>query len=374
MLSKQNILKYISNLPGWTTSKKIVVIESDDWGSIRMSSLDSFEKLRQAGVNVDGGDSKRYNSNDTLATSEDLDALFNVLVRFNDKNGNYPVFTAISLTSNPDFERIAGSDFQEYHSELFTSTLEKYNRADAYEYWVQGAKEGLFVPELHGREHLNVTSWMRALKVRDEHTMLAFNHGVWGIRRTSKNAINYQAAFDVQYPGDELSQVDILKKAIDNFEVLHDRRARYFVPPNGPFSNHLLKTLQDGGIKFLSTAKIHNEPLGNGLYRKHFRVLGGVTGELCFITRNAFFEPNAEGDQYSLKNCLKDISIAFALRKPVVLSTHRANYIGSLNRNNRVNSLNQLSELLNSIIKLYPDVEFLTSTELGRLITLDSAS
>lgn len=42
----------IANLFGWCTNKKIVVIESDDWGSIRMPSLSSFEKLEKLGLDL----------------------------------------------------------------------------------------------------------------------------------------------------------------------------------------------------------------------------------------------------------------------------------------------------------------------------------
>ena len=38
---KQNIL----NIPGWRTNRKIIVLESDDWGSIRMSSKQVFDKF-----------------------------------------------------------------------------------------------------------------------------------------------------------------------------------------------------------------------------------------------------------------------------------------------------------------------------------------
>ena len=50
---KQNVSRNLSNLPGWRTKRHIVVIESDDWGSIRMSSKESFHKLKQARIDVD---------------------------------------------------------------------------------------------------------------------------------------------------------------------------------------------------------------------------------------------------------------------------------------------------------------------------------
>ena len=37
--------KIITNIKGWRTNRKIVVIESDDWGTIRMSSKEAFNSL-----------------------------------------------------------------------------------------------------------------------------------------------------------------------------------------------------------------------------------------------------------------------------------------------------------------------------------------
>ena len=39
---RNKLAKYYINLRGWKTNRKIVVIESDDWGSIRMASLKSY--------------------------------------------------------------------------------------------------------------------------------------------------------------------------------------------------------------------------------------------------------------------------------------------------------------------------------------------
>ena len=55
----KNLLKNISNLPGWRTNRKIVVIESDDWGSIRMPSLTIFEKFALKGLDLTSGDALR---------------------------------------------------------------------------------------------------------------------------------------------------------------------------------------------------------------------------------------------------------------------------------------------------------------------------
>jgi hypothetical protein len=67
--------------------------------------------------------------------------------------------------------------------------------------------------------------------------------------------------------------------------------------------------------------------------------------------------------------CLKEISIAFKWNKPAVISTHRVNYIGALYKENRENGLRKLSTLLKQIVRIWPDAEFITSAELGEIIS-----
>ena len=115
--NKATIIRNISNIPGWITRKRIIVFESDDWGSIRMPSRNVFDILVKAGVDLISGDSHRYNLYDSLATSDDLAALFETLKSVKDKNGNPCVFTPISLVANPDFEKIKLSGLKN----IFTS-------------------------------------------------------------------------------------------------------------------------------------------------------------------------------------------------------------------------------------------------------------
>jgi hypothetical protein len=85
------------------------------------------------------------------------------------------------------------------------------------------------------------------------------------------------------------------------------------------------------------------------------------------LTRNCIFEPSEEGKDW-VDSCIRDIKIAFRMRKPAVISTHRVNYIGALEENNRARGLKQLDELLGAVTKRWPDVEFITSDQLGDII------
>jgi len=88
-----------------------------------------------------------------------------------------------------------------------------------------------------------------------------------------------------------------------------------------------------------------------------------------FLIRNAIFEPALlDSADDPVRNCLKDISIAFRMKKPAVICTHRLNYVGFLDENNRDKNLKMLQELLDSILEKWPEVEFMNSVQLGLLI------
>ncbi|MEL1243414.1 polysaccharide (de)acetylase [Flavobacterium sp. DGU11] len=366
MLSK--LIKNFSNLPGWRSNRKIVVIESDDWGSIRMSSNEAYQNLVKAGLSVDKGHGGRYNRYDTLASKEDLTALFETLSSVKDSNNKSAKMTAVSLVANPDFDKIKAGNFQQYHYEPFTKTLERYNKADAFPLWKEGREANVFVPEFHGREHLNIQAWLRALKSGDSEALVAFDNNIWGYNRKD-GKIGFQAAFDLELASDLAMQKEVVKDGLALFEKLHGVKAQFFVPPNGPLNNELEKVAADSGIIYMSSPKVQVEPLGEGKTKKNFRHIGKKNSHgQTYITRNAFFEPSGSSKD-EVNNCLYEIETAFKWKKPAVISSHRINFIGSLDVTNRDKGLEQLHKLLTAIVKKWPDVEFMTSSELGDIIT-----
>ena len=365
------ILKTISNIPGWNTKRKLVVLESDDWGSIRMHSTEVFNNLIKAGIDLLSDEGFRYNKYDSLASSEDLELLFEVLSSVKDSYGNTAVLTPVSVVANPDFAKIQQSDFTEYHYEPFTESLKRYKGCeDSFKLWQEGINNRLFKPQFHGREHLNVKVWMRALMRDHKNTMLAFNNGIWGITTANDPEIKleFQAAFDFIDPGDLQYQREVIIAGLDLFEELFGYRASYFVPPNGPFSSKLEIVCFNEGIKLLSVPKLQFEPMGSGRTRKRIHWFGqkSKTG-LTYITRNCFFEPGQPGPDW-VDSCLNQIATAFRWHKPAIISSHRVNYIGALYKENRDTGLRQLELLLNQIMKAWPDAELITSAELGEII------
>lgn len=363
----------ISNIPGWRTKRHIVVIESDDWGSVRMSSKEAFERMLKLGMPVDRS---HYNMYDSLECNDDMEQMFETLTKFKDSTGRHPVITGVNVVANPDFEKIKENNFTEYVFEPYTETCKKYlNHDRVYDLWKEGIDKRLMVPIFHGREHLNAQFWMRALQAQNKSTLIGFENGVTGMPGIKGERLpDFQAAFQIETTNDLIYQKEVLKTGLNLFEELYGYKSRYFVPTNGPFNNTLEEDLNELGVKYINTGKKQKEPLGDGQYRINTRFIGDKNqyGQV-YITRNCFFEPSSSGFEWPastnwVDNCLKEMGIAFRWRKPAVISSHRVNYIGYLHSENREKSLKQLSELFSRMLKRWPDIEFMTSSELGDLI------
>lgn len=370
MSLQQTIRRNLANLPGWGTNRKIVVIESDDWGSIRMPSSETYESLRKAGIDIETGDNFRYNKYDSFATSRDLELLFETLSTVKDKTGRTAVFTPGSIVANPDFKKIKESGFRDYFYEPFTVTIKRSKGCEnSFSLWKEGIKNRLFVPQFHGREHLNVQVWMKALRDNDHDTRVAFDHEIWGYNNINPKGIFYNAAFHPDYPAELEYHKQVIADGLRLFNEIFGYKADFFVPPNGPVINRLFQTASEYGIKYISASKIQTETLGNGITKKHFHWTGQKNeyGQYC-ITRNCFFEPSANDHDW-VSSCLNEISTAFRWRKAAVISSHRVNYIGALHPGNRDRGLRELKRLLLKIVDKWPDIEFLTSKELGDLVS-----
>jgi hypothetical protein len=359
-------------LPGWRTKRKLIILESDDWGGIRMPSVETYSKLIKDGLDLESDEGFRYNKYDSLATVKDLSSLFEVLNSVKDSSNRPVALTPVSVVANPDFVRIQQSDFTNYFFEPFTETLKRYPGCEnSFGLWKQGIDERLFIPQFHGREHLNVRVWMKALKSGNKKILQAYDNEMWGITTANDPEIRVelQAAFDFYNPEDLIYQKEVLISGLDLFKRLFGYRATLFVPPNGPLSSKLEPVCAAEGIKYLSSSRLQYEPLGYNKIRRRIHWLGQRDryGLTIFI-RNCFFEPGQPGQNW-VDSCLKDISTAFSRNRPALVSSHRVNYIGALHKHNRDTGLAQLGLLLKSIMKYWPETEFFTPEELGQMIS-----
>jgi hypothetical protein len=362
----QKLLRNLSHIPGWKTKKKIVVFESDDWGSIRMPNNLVRDKLIKFDQSIEDD---LYCKFDNLENKDDLSALFNVLKRHKDKNGKSPVITANTVIANPNFDKIKKSNFEEYHYESFIGTLNSYYPNDnVLNFYKEGINENIFFPQFHAREHVNVKMWLSELQHQNNLLLEAFNLGVFGIplKILNNNRGNFMAAFDIKSKEDLTHLDGIVEDGLSLFQNIFGFQSKTIICPCYVWPSEINKVLAKNGVQAFQGMKFQFKPtINKAKYTKIFHYTGQKEEfNLRYLVRNAFFEPTHFPHSSHLEELLFRIESAFNWNNPVIIGTHRINFIGSLNESNRNTNLKKFDVLLSKILKKYPDIEFYSSAEL----------
>jgi hypothetical protein len=370
VIAKLKNLAY--TIRGWSTNQKIVVFESDDWGTIRMASKTAKVKLTK---DIGQADNNPFNELDILESSNDFDALFTVLEKFKDKNNRPPIITANTIMANPDFSKIKASAFEAYHYELFTETYRKYwPTNETFKYFQKGIERRYLQPQFHGREHVNVQQWLKGLRSGNNTILKAFDQQVFGLDFKVPNAKrpNFMATYDVEALPD-LNEVNAaIVDGLSLFTKTFGFSSRSSVAPAVVWHPDTELVLANAGVKFLQGYIIQNVPtIGGRTYLKEYHYHGERNKyQQKYLVRNCYFEPSTNRNMDWVDKCLSQISNAFLFKKPAIISTHRINFVGGIEERNRTENMKQLNNLLKSILLKWPDVEFMSSDELGTLMNV----
>lgn len=374
-LGLSNLIKsaknHFFNIPGWRTDRKIVVFESDDWGMQRMPSKEAYESLLAKGYPVD---KSIYNRFDSLESNEDLEALMDVLSSVKDKYNNPAIFTLNNILTNPVFGKILSSNYEAYHYELFTETLRKSKHSEkVFDLYKQGISNKLFQPQFHGREHVHINNWMNNLRKGNTQFLDAFNQGSYTINDNRGSSCRYECLDAMaSYSDDDFK---LIKTSIEHgltlFNKIWDFQSSSIICPCYTWSKLLENVFKDNGIKYIQGSRAQRVPISLGQPVKIYRNYCGKKSPngLTYLVRNVGFEQIESGDDNIVNAALKQIHSSFIWCKPAIISTHRVNYIGSIEESNRTKNLKLLKTLLKEIVKRYPDVVFLSSDKLGDIIT-----
>jgi len=368
---KRTISRNLINIPGFRTHRKIVVIESDDWGSHRMPSKKVFNQLLKSGIRVDNCHYCKY---DSLESEDDLSLLFDVLNSTKDKNHQPAIITANSVVTNPDFDKIRKSNFTNYSYKKTSDSYKDFNGSEnSLDIMMQGQASGNLSIQSHGREHVNIMRWMNYLKQDFKETRLAFDLDVYGLSTTitSEKRKSFLPAFDFETEEEEKYGNMIVKDGLRIFKEIYGFNSKSFIAPNYTWSKSLEKSLSDCGVKYIQGGQIHRykvNPEDKSYRRLRYNGKRNEYGQID-LARNCMFEPSEKPEKDWVNSCLTEISRAFRWNHPAIICSHRVNFMGSLDLNNRDNNLKLLKQLLFEIKKRWPDVEFMSSDKLGDLIT-----
>jgi hypothetical protein len=277
---------------------------------------------------------------------------------------------------NPDFTRIIESDFQSY----FTHNLEEsFNLTSATDsryksnlgIWKQGFRDGVFVPQLHGAEHLQVNRWLRYIKSGNDLLRNAAHQGFWGISAYTTPKINksLQASLHIDSPEDKAFAIERIKLATEEFRRVFGFSSQTFIPPNYTWFEDIEKILLKSRVISFQSGSVQNIVDDFGSIRK-VRAHTGMhkASGIGLTIRNVDFEPSDFRSRNPVSTALKQIETAFLWKKPAIISSHRMNYVSANDPANGKRSIEALSELLRQIVKRWPDARFLSSVQLAEQI------
>ena len=364
------------NMIGWRTRRKVVVFSVDDYGNVRLASKKAREELHSAGLKV----VSRFDAYDTLENREDLEMLYEVLSSSRDKNDRSAVFTTFALPCNIDFEQMAEEDYREYRYELLPLTYEKLTGLDpksydgAWQMLQEGVSGGLLMPQFHGREHFNVKVFEERLHKKDKELITSLKtRSLASLSASDAQGPGYTSAFGFREFSENHSFESIIEEGVNAFEKVYGYRPVHFMPPGGNEHSIIHGYSRKYGIACVDVPMVKKEHQGLGKYKTRFYYTGKKNSlGTTYMVRNVVFEPTENPGSDPVNFAMKQIEAAFRWNRPAIISSHRVNFCGHVDPRNRKEGLSALKELLNRITKKWPDVEFLSSDQLGDLITKGS--
>lgn len=371
---KRALLDNLKNIRGWRTPEKLVVLAVDDYGNVRQDSAASRQHLSDAGLDM----RSRFDRFDAVETRQDLEALFEILSSVTDGQGQPAVLTPYTLCANLDFEAV-NSEEASYRYESLPQTFIRLEDAHgqayrgAWDLWQEGIRRGLLQPQFHGREHLNIGLLERKLSDRDKVLMTNLdNRSLAAIGGDpSRPGIGFTHAFGLW----EKPEIDRHKRIIADglrlFEHVFGFPSKTFTPPAQQLHPDLYPYVETLGIRSIDKPFRCMRRLDQHLQKRELNMLGPCRGhDHVSVVRNVVFEPTNDRTFDAVKLALDQVAAAFRWRRPAIISSHRVNFVGHIDPENRTFGLDALKRLLNGIVGRWPDIRFISTDALVEEIEL----
>lgn len=365
---KRMLLDNLKNIPGWRTTEKLVLFSVDDYGNVRLDSKAAWKRMAAAGLDLRG----RFDRFDTLETRQDLEALFEVLASVTDAGGRSAVFTPYGLCANPDFDAMLSGDTG-YWYEPLPRTFERLTATQpqaydgAWSLWREGMRLGLLRPQFHGREHLNVELIERKRRAGDRAlTINLENRSMAGLGdEPTLPGVGYTHAFGLRDRSEIEQHREIIADGLKLFEQVFGFRSQTFTPPAQKLHPDIYPFVESQGVRAIDKPLHCVRRLDRVRSVREFNVLGWGRGQgHVSIVRNVVFEPTNDLAFDSVGFALNQVAAAFRWRKPAIISSHRVNFCGHIDPENRKIGLDALRRLLQGIVQRWPDVRFIGADEL----------
>jgi hypothetical protein len=313
-------------------SKPVLIFESDDWGP---------------GANGD---------------AYQLSVIANLLKKYSDSLGRHPVMTLGTILAVPDNSRIKASDYKCYYKH----TLDEVQFRPILQEIRDGLDGGVFSVQLHGMEHYWPDNLMAALGSNaDLSAILEQQYPL----RTERLPSELQSRWIRLGKGSSelLSEAEIaraVKEEAAAFISIFQQAARVVVPPTFVWNQDVESNWVKHGVAYLVTPGFICEGRDNqGVIVQSNRIIyNGLRADsgLLYIVRNNYFEPTLG---HTPAQAIAALGANTRLGRPTLLEIHRFNFFDATEQSK--SSLLMLDQCIGSALTKYPDLRFISTSELG---------
>lgn len=361
---KRNIISHLANIIGWKTKRKIIVFLSDDWGTIRTASKETRDKLISLGLNFSND---RFDYYDALENKDDLIGLYETLSKVKDINGRHAVFTPYAIVGNPNFDKMRKNKFEKFEFETIKETYDKLPGYDGvWDLWEEGMDKKIFMPQFHGTIHMNKKIMMDGLQANNKQMLTCAENQSWaGI----ENVKDYLGTYSYQSIEENKEHIQDIEFGLDIFQNLFGFRSKCFVPPQSKYHRSIEESIKYFGIDYLDVPRVKHEVQFDNTTTKVVTQLGQSNNyDQKYVVRNVMFENIKPSGIDWVDFALISIDAAFRMNAPAIISSHRVNFVGHIEPQNRDKGLKDLERLLTTSIQKWPNIEFMSLQELVELM------
>lgn len=298
-----------------------------------------------------------------------LNDLLNTLKQYSDSQGRHPVLTANMVLAVPDIEKIQ-ADTKHYHRLLLDQGFPELTQA-----FQSAAKDGAFVPQLHGMEHLNGEALTHLRHSADPRTDEAFSQPGWWDWESLDSPLQGHYVDGSSLPTQPIDRAEastIIKMAAEYFEHLFGTASYSTVAPCYLWNGEVESLWCQQGINAIQTAGYRctgRDRQGHYHQDKPLIRPGEQSDDgQIYLARNVMFEPT--DGRTNADTAWQESRAAIAQALPVTISSHRYNFTRSESEHR--DSLAGLRSLLRKLSAL-GQVRFLSSPELAQAIAKSSA-
>jgi hypothetical protein len=352
----RNLFRQEPEPPGFTFSRPLVAIQSDDWGRLGVRDREGYEWLRSRGITLGEHPYDLY----SFETADDVTAIASLFSRHRDSSGRSPCMVMTFCTANLDFTKMKAQGYKGIELLPLSQGLPgSWSRPGLLEAYRAGIQNGVFYPAMHGLTHFCPVAVENVLAKGGERADLL--RLFW---EAETPYIYWRMPWvGYEYWNPEKPRAGFLSRDIQRVQMSKSHECFTAL-----FGTHPISACAPGYFANRDTRsmwvemgiRVAQNGTGSGLNAPYIDATG-----ILHLHRTIDLEPSQQ--ELDLDKSLQIAGNSFARGLPFIISTHSINFHSTL-KDFRTSTLNTLDLLLTALESKYPELLYVHDQDLYNIV------